>query len=171
MRSTGSTWRPLPVYEVRWHAGVAELQDLGLGVAPRLALCLAPAGPDVTINPVHTLTIPLCATQLLSGNVSHVLRTKTRVCEPHSQGDSSTDSSTRTAPELARIWSEDRPAQVSPLGLAGSIQQPYNRSQRSSAHTVRFSAFAYRADLWATGNRGPAPDGVQFRSLTGEFAT
>ena len=51
VRSTGSTWRPLPVYEVRWHAGVAELQDLGLGVAPRLALCLAPAGPDVTINP------------------------------------------------------------------------------------------------------------------------
>ena len=31
---------------------------------------------------------------------------QTRVCEPPSQGDSSTDSSTWTAPELTRSWSD-----------------------------------------------------------------
>ena len=69
----------IPVYEVRWHAGVAKLHNLSLGVTPRLAMGLASTGSDVTINPVHTLTIPLCATQLIAGNVSDVLGTKTRV--------------------------------------------------------------------------------------------
>ena len=41
---------------------------------------------------------------------------------PPCQGESFADSSTRTAPKLARCWSEDRPAQVSPLGQAGRIQ-------------------------------------------------
>ena len=41
------------------------------------------------------------------------------------------------APELIRSWSENRPAQVSPLGQAGRIQPP-DRSQRSSAHAVHF---------------------------------
>ena len=43
---------------------------------------------------------------------------QTRVCEPPSQGESFADSSTRTAPKLARCWSEDRPAQVSPPGAS-----------------------------------------------------
>ena len=74
---------------------------------------------------------------------------------PPKQGDSST----WTAPELTRSWSEDRPVRVSRLGLAGRIQQPYNRSQRSSAHRVHFTAAAYRADLRAAGDQGPAPGG------------
>ena len=55
----------VPVYEVKWHASVAKLNDLSLRVTPRLAMGLASTGSDVTINPVHTLTIPFCATQLL----------------------------------------------------------------------------------------------------------
>ena len=62
----------VPVYEVRRHAGVVELQDLGLGVAPRLALDLALAGPDVTVNPVHPITIPFYASPVLSGADSYV---------------------------------------------------------------------------------------------------
>ena len=34
---------------------------------------------------------------------------QTRVCEPPCQGESSTDSSTRTAPELSRSWSDGTP--------------------------------------------------------------
>ena len=74
----------VPVYEVRWHAGVAELEDLGLGVATRLALSLSPAGPYVTINPAHSITIPFCTTQLLAGNVSGVPTHKNaRFCAPY----------------------------------------------------------------------------------------
>ena len=82
---------------------------------------------------------------------------QTRVCEPLNKGDSST----RTAPELTSRWSKNRPAQVSPLEQANRIQQPYNRSQRSSAHTVPFIAAAYSADLPAAlgGSEVPVPVG------------
>ena len=72
---------------------------------------------------------------------------------------------------LTRSWPENGPPQVSPLGQAGRNQQPYNRSQRSSAHTVHFSATAYRADLRAAGDRGPALRGVEFKSLAEDFDT
>ena len=70
----------IPVYQVRRHASVVELQDLSLGAAPRLALGLAPAGPDVTANLAHAVTIPFCASATLSDADSHVPGTKTRVC-------------------------------------------------------------------------------------------
>ena len=57
---------------------------------------------------------------------------------PPSQGDLST----RIAPNLTRIWSEDRPARVPPPGLAW--QDSTAQCQRSTSHSAHFSAAAYR---------------------------
>ena len=57
---------------------------------------------------------------------------QTRVCEPPNKGESPT----RTAPGLTRGWSEDRPAQVSPTGLAGRIQ-PLSRVNFTSDDSTR----------------------------------
>ena len=123
------------------------------------------AGADVAVglghrSPVQLVVIALYLydphlNKLKGVNCGPV--SQTRVCEPHNRRDSSTDSSTWTAPELTRSQSENRPVRLSPSGQAW--QDSTSQCQRSSAHTVHFSAAAYRADLRAAGDRGPAPSG------------
>ena len=60
---------------------------------------------------------------------------------------------------------------MSPLGLTGRIRQPYNRSQRSSAHTVHFSAPAYRLTYGLQVIEGLHRAGVEFQYLAEDFDT
>ena len=59
---------------------------------------------------------------------------QTRVCEPPRKGDSST----WTAPELTRSWSEGRPVQVPPPGQAGRNQPPNVRDLPPTRPTCIF---------------------------------
>ena len=88
---------------------------------------------------------------------------QTRVCEPPSQGDSST----RTAPELTRSWSEDRPAQVSPLGLAGRNQPPNVSDLPPTRPTLAPppTELAYGLQVIEGLHRA----GVEFRALAEDF--
>ena len=72
-------------------------------------------------------------------------------------------------PELTRSWSENRPAWASPPAQAW--QDSTSQCQRSSTHTVHFSAAACRADLRTVGDRGPPLDGMEARSLPEDFDT
>ena len=90
---------------------------------------------------------------------------QTRVCEPPSQGDSSTC----TAPELTRSWSEDRPAQVPPLGQAGRIQLPHFSDHPPTRSTLAPPLTRLTCGLQVIEGLHRVED--EFRSLSEDFDT
>ena len=87
------------------------------------------------------------------------------VTPPSKQGDSST----WTAPELTRSWSEDRPAQVSPLGQADKIQPPDVRDLLPTRSTLAppLTGLTYGLQVIEGLNHA----GLEFRSLAEDFDT
>ena len=90
---------------------------------------------------------------------------QTRVCEPPSQGDSST----WTAPELTRSWSENRPAQVSPPGQAGRNQAPNVGDIPPTQSTLAPPLTGLTCGLQVI--EGLHRAGVEFGSLSEDFDT